>query len=314
MAWRIEVAKKYISQGHKTAVVLRICKIARSTWYYQQRPSKAKSENRGGRPIPGYTVNPDGSRVSDSAIVKAIADYRKQLDFMNAGGYHKLKHYLRRDYGYWVNHKKLYRLCRLHDLLLPLRKKKIKKRRKISENRVITGPNQLWEFDIKYGYIHGENRFFFVMAFIDVFSRRVLDFHVGRQCKAGDLVVTLEAALERASGDLSGLMIRSDNGPQMTSNMFRDYVRDIEIDVDHEFIPTGCPNKNAHIESFFSILETEFLQVRYFKSFFDAYTQTTEFFRHYNERRFHGSLKYKTPLEAEIELLRGELKIKDIRA
>ncbi|NRA47350.1 MAG: hypothetical protein HRU09_20565 [Oligoflexales bacterium] len=45
--------------------------------------------------------------------------------------------------------------------------------------------------------------------------------------------------------------------------MFRDYIADLEIDLGHEFIPPACPNKNAHIESFFSILETEFLQTRY---------------------------------------------------
>ncbi len=34
----------------------------------------------------------------------------------------------------------------------------------------------------------------------------------------------------------------------------------------HEFIPVRTPNKNAHIESFFSILKLEFLEVNYFST------------------------------------------------
>jgi len=131
-----------------------------------------------GRPVPGYTVNPNGTIVTDASIVKALRDYREGLNFSNAGGYHKIKHYLRRDYDYHVNHKKLYRLCKQEGLLLLHQKKKPKKNR--------TGPNQLWQFDLKYGYLHGENRFFFVTAFIDVFSRKVIDYHVGLSCKAGN--------------------------------------------------------------------------------------------------------------------------------
>ena len=150
------MAENFISQGHPVAVILEMCGIARSSWYHHVKPS-SKEGRRGkrGRPVPGYTKNPDGTIVTDISIVKAIRDIRSDINFANGGGYQKLKHYLRRDFGYHVNHKKLYRLCKENDLLLPHRKKKLKKNRRISTNRVINGPNQLWEFDLKYGYIHG---------------------------------------------------------------------------------------------------------------------------------------------------------------
>lgn len=314
MAWKIKVAKSFISKGHSITTVLRICEIPRSTWYYNQSEKvQAKPSGKRGRPFPGYTVNPDGTLVADSTVIKVLKSYRGQLEFSNAGGYHKLKHYLRRDYGYHINHKKLYRLCRENNILLPHRKKKPKRNRRVSCNRIIDGPNQLWEFDIKYGYIQGENKFFFVMAFIDVFLRKIVGFHIGRSCKAGDLIVTLECALANAKGDISSLMLRSDNGPQMTSNMFRDYLEDLEIDLGHEFIPPACPNKNAHVESFFSILEIEFMQTRYFKDYRSAYDQTVEFIEFYNKQRLHGSLGYRPPLEAENGFYEGDLKIKNLR-
>ena len=314
MARKIEVASLFISKDKPVSLMLRICEIPRSTWYYQKSQEEDRRvTNKRGRPVPGYTVNPDGTLVADSTVIKVLKAYRDKLEFSNAGGYHKLKHYLRRDYGYYINHKKLYRLCRENDILLPYRKKKPKKIRRISTNRVINGPNQLWEFDIKYGYIHGENKFFFVMAFIDVFSRKIVGYHIGRSCKAGDLAVTLECALAKASGDTSALVLRSDNGPQMTSNMFRDYIADLEIDLGHEFIPPACPNKNAHIESFFSILETEFLQTRYFKDYRGAYEQTMRFIEYYNSQRLHGSLGNRSPMEAEACFYAGDFRIKELR-
>ena len=108
--------------------------------------------------------------------------------------------------------------------------------------------------------------------------------------------LTFEEALKKEKIlDISRLTVRSDNGPQMTSNMFREYVEGLKLD--HEFIPPGACNKNAHIESFNSIIESDFLQVRYFKNFADAYKQTMDWMKFYNEERIHGSLKMMTPAE-----------------
>jgi len=54
--------------------------------------------------------------------------------------------------------------------------------------------------------------------------------------------------------------------------------------------------KNAHVESFFSILETEFIQTHYFGSMSEAYELTHSFIDFYNQRRIHKSLKYKNHL------------------
>jgi len=62
-----------------------------------------------------------------------------------------------------INKKKVYRLCKELNLLKPQRKLKPRHPKKLSRNREITGPNQLWEADIKYGYVYGEDRFFFVL-------------------------------------------------------------------------------------------------------------------------------------------------------
>ena len=270
MAGRLEVSEKYISLGYKVRTVLRYTEVASSTWYaYLKRLQSPRWEDKRhknvGRLPPGYSLNTNGEKVFDSEIVRALKKYRASIPFHNGGGYIKLKHYLKRDYGYCVNKKKVYRLCKKHKLLLPLRKKKKWRNRKICSNRLITGPNQLWEFDIKYGYIHGENRYFFFLGFIDVYSRKIVSYYTGTSCTAKDMVFTLDTALKKNNiSSENKLTIRSDHGTQMKSFAFREYLSSKnKMQIDHEFIPPSTPNKNAHIESFNSIFETEFLQVRY---------------------------------------------------
>lgn len=160
----------------------------------------------------------------------------------------------------------------------------------------MTAPNQLWQFDIKYGYIHGEQKWFFLLAYIDVYSKKVVGYYIGKTCKSGDLVQTLDMAL-KAEGITSAhqLKIRSDNGPQMSSNKFYFYLKRIEQKLVHEFIPPRTPDRNAYIEVFFSIIEIELLETRYFRNFLEAYNAVVEFINFYNKRRLHGSLGYKSP-------------------
>jgi len=99
--------------------------------------------------------------------------------------------------------------------------------------------------------------------------------------------------------DASNLVIRSDNGTQMTSHMFKNHTE--ALGLEHEFTPPSTPNLNAFVESFFSIVETELFQEHIFESYSKAYETTVKFIKHYHERRIHGSLNYKTPLEFKKE-------------
>lgn len=267
-------------------MVLKILNISTSTYYDSQRPKS--SVRRRGQAPPGYSAKVDGEAVYDDEIVSILKAYRSDPFLKVEGGSKVLAKYIRRDYNIIINHKKVARLCKLHNLLLKSRGKKKSKFKKMSQNRSVTAENQVWEFDIKYGYLHGEKRFFFLLAFIDVFNREIKGYYVGRRCKATDLLSTFKIALiEQGISEDMNLVIRSDNGPQMRSNLFEEHLEGLPAE--HEFIPLKNPNKNAHIESFFSIYDLH-LQEQYFWGLKDAYQWTTEFIDFYNEDRIHGSL------------------------
>ena len=52
-------------------------------------------------------------------------------------------------------------MLRIH---LPQRKVNPKHPRKLAKRIEVTGSNQLWQMDLKYGYIAGIDRFFFMMS------------------------------------------------------------------------------------------------------------------------------------------------------
>ena len=268
------------------------------------------SVDRIGRPVPGFTINRDGNKISDDIILSLLKEYRQSTFFINAGGSKKLSKYLSIEKGVYINHKKIYRLCNENNLLLfkqhSAKKRKIKKSR--CESIDVIRPNQLWQFDLKYIWIHGENRWCFLLAFIDVFTKKVTGFYLGKSCKSGDLIFTLNEAIKKEGITQNDLLtIRSDNGPQMSSNRFHFYLKRLEQKLSHEFIPPRSPNRNAYIEAFNSILEIEVLQVRYFENFKEVYQAILEFIEFYNNRRLHGAIGYRSPLMFINSFKNGEI-------
>ena len=260
--------------------------VARSS-YYDSLKSRSPTRRRG-QPPPGFSFNTFGEQVPDDVIVSHLKDYRSDVFMSVEGGAKVLSEYFKRDHQIIVNHKKLARICKIEGLQLKQRSRKKSKFSSPSKNHNITRANQVWEFDIKYGYLHGERRFFFLVAFIDVFTREIRGWYLGRHCKAYDILSTLKIALDKQAITAEmELTIRSDNGPQMRASSFAEALACLPAS--HEFIPLRTPNKNAHIESFFSIYDLH-LQQQYFWDLRGAYHWTLEFMDYYNEVRIHGSL------------------------
>ncbi|SMP65729.1 Transposase IS66 family protein [Anoxynatronum buryatiense] len=115
-----------------------------------------------------YSYDLKGTKYDDPGLKKLLEDIVAGEGYNY--GYRKLTFCLRAKHHIHINKKKVYRLCKEAHLLKPARKPKRKSPRVLARNRFVTGPNQLWQGDIKYGYIHGEERSFYILSFIDVFE------------------------------------------------------------------------------------------------------------------------------------------------
>lgn len=305
------MAQKWIDRGYPVCRILRVVSVSRSTYYWRQAHPDRQSNHRGGRPVPGYSWTNDGRRVSDQGIQALLLSAVEGEGY--AYGYRKLTHWLRREHQLVINPKKGYRLCKEMGILKPNRPVRRHRPRRIARNRQVTGPNQLWETDIKYGYIVGEERFFFIQTVLDVWDRMVVDYHVGLSCTGVEAAGTLVGGYASRDKEFEGTqpMIRSDNGPQFTSHAFATTCE--RLGINQEFIPVRTPNKQAHIEAFHSILEEECLSRYEFGSFSEAYLTVVDFMDRYNFRRIHGSLGYRTPKEFHDASLRKTENAKPIK-
>lgn len=287
--------------------MLKYAGISKSTYYYHisiENKVKIKSENVG-RPIVSYSISSKGLKVCDEEIKEYIMEEIQDEAFYY--GYHKITHNLRRNYNLIINHKKVYRLCKELQVLKKQRVTKPPVKSKISVNRIIKKSNELWEADIKYGYIIGENKFFFVLSIIDVLDRSIIDYHMGYRCTGSDAASLLRRCLIKRNlfDSKSKPVIRTDNGPQFISHVFEDNCA--EISIYHERIPSRTPNKNAHIESFHRIFQDECIGVYEFDNYQEAYIEVSRFMKRYNTNRIHSSLKYKTPNEFYAQNLGKEI-------
>ncbi|WP_164462196.1 IS3 family transposase [Bacillus sp. FJAT-42376] len=288
--------------------------VPRSLYYYHQ---KANTEEEGvgsrGRPPIGYSFTVLDSRISDEQIKEYLMEAIEGEEGIY--GYRKLNHFLRKEYQLIINPKKTYRLCKELEILLPQRGKPSPHQKNWAKQHEITGPNQLWQIDIKYGSLENTGYFYFLASAIDVFDRSIVGYYRGPDCKAPSITMMLTQALmdrgvEIPEGkDEYSLIIRSDNGPQFLSKNFGEFCRVSKIF--HERIPPKSPDLNAYIESFHSGLEKECYRRFNIQSYDEAYYRIDEYINFYNERRYHGSLGYLSPkqyLEAyqNQELLREE--------
>lgn len=277
--------------------------LPKSTYYYfKNKSSKDKRKNNTGVKPKGYSYNIKDERVTDDEIKNLLKEYQEGRECYY--GYRKLKHALLKDYKIIINHKKVYRLCRELRILKKYNNK-TKTLKVIATNKEVESSNHLWEIDIKYGYIQGIEKTFYICEIIDVFDRCIIDYHIGYSCKANEIAFLLQRAVKKRKEVIpKRLWIRSDNGSQFTSKAFKKMCKKLEIN--HERIPNATPNKNAHIESFHSILEREVFRYNYFEDFKEAYEEVYDFINFYNNQRLHSSLNFNTPKEF-YELNKGKV-------
>ena len=272
--------------------------MERSLYYYHQKSGQVNEPlAKQGRPLPGYSSNKTGNKVSDEQLEEFLMEAVEGEE--GVYGYRKLTQYLKKVHQMIISPKKVYRLCEKLNILLPQRRQ-TKYPRRLSKQHTIIGSNQMWQVDIKYGSIDNGGRFFFLASAIDVYDRSIVGYYRGPKCQAIDITTMLQEAIMKRNihqnqDDTPELIIRTDNGPQFVSERFGSFC--VHHSLYHERIPSKSPDLNAYIESFHSVIERECYQRYRFECFEEAYYRLDEYMDFYNNRRYHGSLKYMAPFE-----------------
>ena len=128
---------------------------------------------------------------------------------------------------------------------------------------------------------------------MDIYIRRILDWIFRSSIRKID-VIKMISRIDLTHG-LKGVPVRNDNGSQFIANKVRYYLRYLEAN--QEFTHIATPEENSYIVAFHSILEREVIKRFDFESYYEAKRTLAAYMDHYNNKRKHGSLKRKTPMQ-----------------
>ncbi len=271
----------------KTSIdnLCRWANVAKSSLYYNAHPGP-----RGMKPST-HTIIGNSGLVNNSLVVDQIRAVLS-MDYC-VYGYRKMTEELR-DLEYLINPKKVYRLMKENHLLSGKRITVQGKRKWVKHRRIEAGrPMEYLCLDIKYVWIQGESRWYYQLAIIDVYSRRILCWIFQRSIRHRD-VIALMRWLDLRYG-LKGVIIRNDNGSQFIAHKVREVLQSLEAT--QEFTHVATPEENAYIEAFHSIEQRELIDRFSFSSYYDAKQHIEKYMHWYNFRRKHGQIGMTTPVK-----------------
>ena len=172
----------------------------------------------------------------------------------------------------------------------------------IAPNRVralvLRRPNQLWTTDATC--ILTAQGWLYLVAVLDVFSRRVVGWAMSQLLDAPLVIAALRMALNQRHYS-QNLILHSDRGAQFASAAYRQVLAQHGLTA--SMSRKGNCYDNAFIESFFSTLKYELIYHHRFGSFAQARTAIFDYIEtFYNRIRLHSSLAYQSPISFESQL------------
>jgi len=166
-------------------------------------------------------------------------------------------------------------------------------------NVAIERPNQVWATDITY--LPMAKGFAYLVAILDLYSRKVLAWRVSNAMTTEFCVEALDEALTRYGAPE---IFNTDQGSQFTD---QDFTKPLET----EGVRVSMDGKGRWIDNVF--VERLWRSVKYEEIYLHAYETVGEvraalgrYFRFYNTGRPHQSLEYRTP--DEVYFRTGEMK------
>lgn len=265
----------------------RLLGISRSR-YYQWRKLR---EARKAMPERQY----DGRKEEELALVDKILGVWTENP---AWGYRKLGRYLQRNGFPSATEKRvrlIYQRLGIHGVSPVFRttrqpKGKCLKHPYLLRGKKIRFSNQVWETDITYIRLPGG--MVYLTAFIDVYSRRILSWSLGRTMESG---LCVDALHEAVMNHGIPAILNTDCGSQYLGGDFLDAASSYGIEISNDSV--GRCLDDVFIERTWRTLKYECIFLHEWGTMEEPEKGLGIFIRKFNFERPHQSLDYRTPDE-----------------
>jgi putative transposase len=263
-----------LASTYPIRVVCRLLGVPRSSVYYAPRPG-------------------DGEAMLKAALLDLAGEWPIY-------GYRRLTMLMRR-LGWPVNHKRVRRW--MDELNIqgqpPVRKTRTTNSQhpfprypNLVKGLKIQDPDHVWVADITY--IRLRREFVYLAVLMDVFTRSIRGWHLGRSLDQGLTLAALERALLVAVPQLH----HSDQGMQYAATAYVERLQ--ELNITPSMATVGEPRENGYAERLIRTIKEEEVDLSDYRDLEDARRQIGHFLDAvYNVKRIHSSLGYLTPQEFE---------------
>ena len=237
----------------------------------------------------GYYYQPKKEPELNLKLMRLMDDHYLKHPYKGAKRMHT---WLTDDMGYPISLNRVERLYyRVMGLTSTMPGKHTSKRGKghkiypyLLRNYTAKAPNDVWATDITY--IPMAKGFMYLVAIIDLYSRKIMNWSISNTMDANWCKEALEEAINKNG---TPRIINTDQGSQFTSDEFTEYVlaqEGLSLSMDGK----GRATDNAFIERFWRSIKYEKIYLNPPEDGLDLYAKVAEYITYYNTERRHSSI------------------------
>jgi transposase InsO family protein len=195
--------------------------------------------------------------------------------------------------GFLISHRQIEKVL-IRNGLVKLNFKKQKSRKWVRYE--LPNPNDLWHTDWTYDPFTGKN----FSVYIDDRTRLIVSYGVFNRATAENSIALLKSGIAEYGKPKA---VMTDHGAQYYASQANKEQKNTQfrialniLSIKHVLARVCRPQTNGKVERFFRTYKEEYIT--------QTFTNVNDFVKHYNEKRLHMSLRYKTPKEVWNELKR----------
>jgi len=235
---------------------------------------------------------------TEDLILTEVSKIRKKHPRMGTRKLYEKLQPIKQEHGIKIGRDALFTLLQINNLLCRKRKRKVyttqsfhwlRKYPNLIKDFVPIQRNQLWVSDITYWRV--ADNFIYISLITDVFSHKIVGYHVAETLESSETIQALKMALTGFLNEPKShfkLVHHSDRGVQYCQHQYVKLLKDNDIQI--SMTQSGDPLENAVAERINGILKDEYLIDSKPENFEQAKIKLIESVNAYNTDRPHMSI------------------------